>query len=93
MSATGNTNPGNFANRPTEEVKEIAAKVMFSYFRLRLQSMDNAGRNQASPACLSNQLAQRSLQDLKTSLLLWDATGTLDSDHLYPLTAPSPKTQ
>ncbi|TKA22384.1 hypothetical protein B0A50_08266 [Salinomyces thailandicus] len=25
MSATENTNPGNFANRPTEEVKEIAA--------------------------------------------------------------------
>ncbi|EON68967.1 hypothetical protein W97_08225 [Coniosporium apollinis CBS 100218] len=23
---TDNTNPGNFANRPTEEVKEIAAK-------------------------------------------------------------------
>ncbi|KAK1716807.1 uncharacterized protein BDZ83DRAFT_548619, partial [Colletotrichum acutatum] len=23
---TGNTNPGNFANRPTEEVQEIAAK-------------------------------------------------------------------
>lgn len=25
MSTTTNTNPGNFANRPTEEVKEIAA--------------------------------------------------------------------
>jgi len=24
---SGNTNPGNFANRPTEEVKEIASKV------------------------------------------------------------------
>lgn len=26
MSGTGNNNPGNFANRPTEEVREIAAK-------------------------------------------------------------------
>jgi len=26
---SGNTNPGNFANRPTEEVKEIASKVCF----------------------------------------------------------------
>jgi len=26
MSSTGNTNPGNFANRPKEEVREIAAK-------------------------------------------------------------------
>ena len=25
MSSTENTNPGNFANRPTEEVKEIAS--------------------------------------------------------------------
>ncbi|KAK2056553.1 hypothetical protein LY76DRAFT_518193, partial [Colletotrichum caudatum] len=25
-SGTGNTNPGNFANRPKEEVQEIAAK-------------------------------------------------------------------
>jgi len=25
MSTTHNTNPGNFANRPTEEVKGIAA--------------------------------------------------------------------
>ncbi|KAM0800427.1 hypothetical protein BDR22DRAFT_889477 [Usnea florida] len=24
MSSTGNTNPGNFANRPTEEVSNIA---------------------------------------------------------------------
>jgi general stress protein YciG len=26
MSSTGNTNPGNFANRPKEEVQEIASK-------------------------------------------------------------------
>merc|ERR1712098_879197 len=26
MSSTGNTNPGNFANRPREEVQEIASK-------------------------------------------------------------------
>lgn len=26
MSSTGNTNPGNFANRPKEEVQEIARK-------------------------------------------------------------------
>lgn len=26
MSSTGNTNPGNFANRPKEEVSEIAKK-------------------------------------------------------------------
>merc|ERR1712093_123411 len=26
MSSTGNTNPGNFANRPMEEVQEIASK-------------------------------------------------------------------
>lgn len=26
MSSTGNTNPGNFANRSKEEVREIAAK-------------------------------------------------------------------
>ncbi|CZT53319.1 related to CON-10 conidation-specific protein CON-10 [Rhynchosporium secalis] len=26
MSSTGNTNPGNFANRPNEEVQEIASK-------------------------------------------------------------------
>lgn len=26
MADHGNTNPGNFANRPTEEVKEIASK-------------------------------------------------------------------
>ena len=26
MSSTGNTNPGNFANRPQEEVSEIAKK-------------------------------------------------------------------
>jgi general stress protein YciG len=26
MSSTGNSNPGNFANRPTEEVQEIASK-------------------------------------------------------------------
>ena len=26
MSGTENTNPGNFANRPKEEVREIAAK-------------------------------------------------------------------
>ncbi|KAK9426616.1 hypothetical protein SUNI508_00143 [Seiridium unicorne] len=26
MTGTTNDNPGNFANRPTEEVKEIAAK-------------------------------------------------------------------
>lgn len=25
MSTTSNSNPGNFANRPTEEVKEIAS--------------------------------------------------------------------
>ncbi|KAF2809029.1 uncharacterized protein BDZ99DRAFT_571863 [Mytilinidion resinicola] len=26
MASTDNTNPGNFANRPKEEVREIAAK-------------------------------------------------------------------
>jgi len=26
MSSTGNTNPGNFQNRPKEEVQEIASK-------------------------------------------------------------------
>ena len=26
MSSTGNTNPGNFANRPKEEVRDIASK-------------------------------------------------------------------
>ena len=30
MSSTTNTNPGNFANRPTEEVKEIAAILKVS---------------------------------------------------------------
>jgi len=30
MSSTGNTNPGNFANRPTEEVQEIARKGGYS---------------------------------------------------------------
>ncbi|CAJ2501846.1 Uu.00g046990.m01.CDS01 [Anthostomella pinea] len=50
MSSTTNTNPGNFANRPTKEVKEIAAmggKASHAHDGERKGSTDPpAGRNE-----------------------------------------------
>ena len=40
MSSTGNTNPGNFANRPKEEVSEIAKKSGESSHQGGFASMD-----------------------------------------------------
>ena len=40
MSSTGNTNPGNFANRPKEEVSEIAKKGGQSSHEGGFASMD-----------------------------------------------------
>ena len=40
MSSTGNTNPGNFANRPKEEVSEIAKKGGESSHQGGFASMD-----------------------------------------------------
>lgn len=40
MSSTGNTNPGNFANRPKEEVSEIAKKGGQSSHESGFASMD-----------------------------------------------------
>ena len=40
MSSTGNTNPGNFANRPKEEVSEIAKKGGESSHNSGFASMD-----------------------------------------------------
>lgn len=40
MSSTGNTNPGNFANRPKEEVQEIASKGGQSSHNSGFASMD-----------------------------------------------------
>ena len=40
MSSTGNTNPGNFANRPQEEVSEIAKKGGQSSHEGGFASMD-----------------------------------------------------
>ncbi|KAK6857760.1 hypothetical protein PG995_005459 [Apiospora arundinis] len=40
MSSTGNTNPGNFANRPKDEVQEIASKGGQSSHNSGFASMD-----------------------------------------------------
>ena len=49
MSSTGNTNPGNFANRPKDEVSEIAKKGGEASHQGGFASMDPDKQVQFSP--------------------------------------------
>lgn len=51
MTGTDNTNPGNFANRPKEEVREIAAKGGHASGGGNTSSSTSAGRDSAHVSC------------------------------------------
>jgi hypothetical protein len=53
-----------------------------------IQSVDRAGRKQASPTARFNQLVERAIKIFKMPMVLGDGRGTLDSDRLCPVAVP-----
>lgn len=56
MSDTGNTNPGNFANRPKEEVQAIAAMGGKASHSGRGKDTDGLGDQEADEVSYSSML-------------------------------------